>query len=185
MKQGRLIVISAPSGGGKTTVVNAWFKRRKSLKRSISYTTRSPREGEVNGVDYHFLTKSEFLAKRRKGFFLEWANVFGNFYGTSKEACVETIKKGKDVVLTIDVQGMRKIVRKFRSEIPIKTIFIVPPSIEVLKERLLRRSTDSKQEIEKRLRVAKKELEARGEYDHLVMNVNVAQTVRDIDRILY
>ena len=135
-KVGRLIIISAPSGAGKTTMVDRLLAKHRDLKRSISYTTRKPRPGEVQQHHYHFVTKADFLEKRKRGFFLEWANVFGNYYGTSKKACFDWVQKGFDVVLTIDVQGMKKILQKFEKKLPIVTLFVMPPSMGVLKKRL-------------------------------------------------
>jgi len=182
--KGSLIIISAPSGAGKTTIVNRLLRNVSGLRRSISYTTRKPREGEIDGKDYFFLSQSEFLNKKRRGFFLEWANVFGKFYGTGESWCVEQIEKGYCVILTIDVQGMRKIERKLRKKIRLISIFIMPPSLSVLKERLTRRKTDSPAEIEKRLLISAKEMKARSEYDFTVVNHNVRDSVKRIKKIL-
>lgn len=184
LKKGRLLIVSAPSGTGKTTVVESLLKGSREIKRSVSFTTRSPRTGEKNGRDYHFISKSDFLKKRRSGFFLEWAKVFGNFYGTSKLACLREMKRGRHVILTIDVQGMRKIKKRFSKSIPITTIFLIPPSLDTLKKRLAKRNTDSRQEVQKRLRMAKKEMKARHEYDHVLVNHDVVPTVKEIKRIL-
>jgi len=183
-KQGSLVVVSAPSGAGKTTVVDALIRSLPNLKRSVSYTTRSPRAGEKSGVDYHFITRVHFFKKRKHGFFLEWANVFGKFYGTSKKACLDLISKNQDVLLTVDVQGMRKIRKQFSREIPMLTIFLMPPSITVLQKRLTKRKTDAPAEIKKRLRIAKAEIRARKEYDFTVVNRKVSQAVRDFKKIL-
>ncbi|MBI4387651.1 MAG: guanylate kinase [Candidatus Omnitrophica bacterium] len=184
-EKGRLIILSAPSGGGKTTMIEKWLQLRPEVKRSISYTTRSPRPSEQNGIEYHFIPRADFLRKRRQGFFLEWARVFDYFYGTSKTFCFQAIEKGLDVILAIDVQGMRKIMRRFSRRLPIVTIFVMPPSERVLKERLLKRKTDSKSEIEKRLRFAKDEMKARHEYNCVIINRNLKEAVRRLDRFLY
>lgn len=184
-KRGCLIVISAPSGAGKTTVVERWLKKRPELERSISYTTRKPRVGEKNGREYYFITKCEFLRRRKQGLFLEWARVFGRYYGTSKDFCLRQIKSGRNVVLTIDVQGKGKIEQSARNRIPMTSIFIAPPSGAVLKERLLKRKTDSPEEIKKRLRIAKREMIISKRYDHTVVNRKVNETVRRIDKIVF
>ncbi len=183
-KSGRLIIISAPSGAGKTTVVEALLAASPELKRSVSYTPRSPRGGEKKGIDYYFISEEEFLRKRKRGFFLEWAKVFGQFYGTSKAACLDLIARGFGVVLTIDVQGMRKLTKKLSRKIPIATIFLMPPSMEALKIRLFNRKTDRPAEIKKRLRIAEEEIRARREYDHVVVNRKVNDSVRRLKRIL-
>ena len=184
-KKGRLIIISSPSGGGKTTIVRKWLALRPDLKRSVSYTTRPKRSGEHDGKDYHFISRSDFLTKRKHGFFLEWARVFGHFYGSSKTFCLDWTAKGYNVVLTIDVQGTRKVLKRFQQRLPIITVFVTPPSTRTLEERLVKRKTDSKIEIAKRLRIAKEEMKARREYDYVVMNRSLTDAVQRIDRVLY
>ena len=152
---GRLFVISASSGTGKTTLARQLLKEDKNLVQSISYTTRAPRPNEHNGEDYYFVTQKEFLEKKRKSAFLEWANVFGKFYGTPKKEVEEHLKRGRDVLLLIDVQGAKK-VKKTRPDAVF--IFLAPPSKEELKKRLSKRGTESSKEIQKRLKVATREL---------------------------
>ncbi len=152
---GRLFVISASSGTGKTTLARQLLKEDKNLVQSISYTTRAPRPNEHNGEDYYFVGQKEFIEKRKKKGFLEWANVFGKFYGTSKKEVEEHLKRGRDVLLLIDVQGAKK-VKKSRPDAVF--IFLAPPSKEELKKRLSKRGTESSKEIQKRLRVATREL---------------------------
>ena len=183
-KQGKLIVISAPSGCGKTTIVQRLLERNKNLIRSISYTTRPPRASEVNGHDYFFVSSEEFAAKERKNFFLESAKVFGYAYGTSKEFVIDHISKGKDVVLAIDVQGMKQLRQKANSEIPLASIFIMPPSLEELKTRLEKRKTETKQEIAERLKVAEQEMAERSLYDFVVVNQKLDQAVNEIEGIV-
>lgn len=182
--EGGLVIISAPSGAGKTTIVERLVKQVKWFRRSISYTTRKPRAGEVNGKDYFFITRREFLKKRAKSFFLEWASVFGEYYGTSETLCIDWVRNGFHVILTIDVQGMRKIKRRLKKVIPLTAIFIAPPSLSVLKERLTHRKTDSAAEISKRLQAAKEEMKAKREYDFVVVNRNVNGSVKQIKKIL-
>ena len=148
-------MISASSGTGKTTLARELLKQDKNLVPSISYTTRQPRVAERNGEDYYFVTKKEFMEKKRKNGFLEWANVFGNFYGTPKKEVEEHLRRGRDVLLLIDVQGAKKI-KRLRPDAVF--IFLAPPSKEELKKRLSKRGTESRKEIQKRLGVATREL---------------------------
>ena len=152
---GRLFVISASSGTGKTTLARQLLKEDKNLVQSISYTTRPPRSSERNGEDYYFVTKREFLEMRRKNSFLECANVFGYLYGTPMKEVEEHQKRGRNVLLLIDVQGAKKVKSKKPDAI---FIFLSPPSKEELKRRLEKRGTESRKEIAKRLKVATREL---------------------------
>ncbi len=152
---GRLFVISASSGTGKTTLASELMKEDKNLVASISYTTRNPRPNEHQGKDYFFVSQEEFMKIRAKNGFLEWANVFGKYYGTPKKQVKDHIKSGRDVLLLIDVQGAKK-VKKTKPDAVF--IFLVPPSKEELKRRLQKRGTESKQEINKRYRIATREL---------------------------
>ncbi len=153
--RGKLFVISASSGTGKTTLARELLKEDKNLVQSISYTTRPPRLTERNGEDYYFVTKKEFFEMNRKNRFLEWANVFGQYYGTPKKEVGEHQRRGRNVLLLIDVQGAKK-VKKTKPDAVF--IFLAPPSKQELKRRLEKRATDSKKEITKRLRVATQEL---------------------------
>lgn len=184
VKRGKLIVVSAPSGCGKTTIVERLLKRNKSLARSISYTTRAPRGGEENGRDYFFVTKDEFSSLKRRGFFLESAEVFGQSYGTSKQYVLDQIAQGVGVVLTIDVQGMKQLRRQVDREISLATIFIMPPSLRVLKARLAKRKTETKRQIADRLKIAQKEMAARSLYDYVVVNRNIDEAVKEIEAIV-
>lgn len=154
-RRGRLFVISASSGTGKTTLARELLKEDRNLVPSISYTTRPPRHNEQNGEDYFFVTKKEFQEKITKKGFLEWANVFGRYYGTPKKEAEEHLKRGRDVLLLIDVQGAKKVKKSHPEAV---FIFLAPPSKEELKRRLQKRGTESRQEINKRYRVATKEL---------------------------
>ena len=168
--KGRLFVISASSGTGKTTLAKKLLKEDKNLVQSISYTTRPPRHNEVQGKDYFFVAKKEFKAIRRKDGFLEWANVFGRFYGTPKKQVVEHLKRGRDVLLLIDVQGAKQ-VKKTKPDAVF--IFLAPPSKEELKHRLIRRGTESRKEINRRYRVATRELKELNELklcDYRIVN---------------
>ncbi|MCG3177303.1 MAG: Guanylate kinase [Candidatus Omnitrophica bacterium] len=154
-RTGKLFVISASSGTGKTTLAQALLQNDKNLIQSISYTTRQPRPNEINGKDYFFVTKQQFFGMREKGEFLEWANVFGRYYGTSRTFVEMHQKLGKDVLLLIDVQGAKKVKKLMPGAI---YIFLSPPSKEELRRRLEKRGTESKAEIARRLKVAQQEL---------------------------
>ena len=154
-RHGRLFVISASSGTGKTTLAKELLREDKNLVQSVSYTTRAARPKEVQGKDYFFVTREEFTAIKKKNGFLEWANVFGKFYGTLKKEVGVHEKKGKDVLLLIDVQGAKKVKKVRRDAV---FIFLAPPSMVELRRRLQKRGTESGHEIEKRLRVARREL---------------------------
>ena len=155
MSKGRLFVISASSGTGKTTLAKELLKKDRRLVQSVSYTTRKPRSNERQGKDYFFVTKKEFKAIKKKKGFLEWANVFGRFYGTPKKEVEQHLKRKRDVLLLIDVQGAKQVKATKPDAV---FIFLVPPSKEELKKRLIRRGTESRSEIEKRYRVATSEL---------------------------
>jgi len=183
-KRGRLIVISAPSGAGKTTIVERLLARNKNLRRSISFTTRLARRGETNGRDYFFVSRNEFSARKKKYFFLESASVFGCYYGTSKKFVLEKINRGLDLILAIDVQGMKQLKKKRTKEIPLISIFLMPPSMGVLKKRLEKRKTETKGQIQKRLKIAKREMKECSRYDFVVVNRKVIQAVKEIEEIL-
>ena len=183
-KRGRLIVISAPSGCGKTTIVARLLERNKHLARSISYTTRPARAGEINGRDYFFISQNEFEAKKRENFFLESAEVFGCSYGTSKEFVMNHLAQGKDMILAIDVQGMKQLRNQLNQEIQKVSIFIMPPSLAELKVRLEKRRTETKQEVDNRLKIAEQEMAERSLYDFVVVNQAVDQAVKEIEELV-
>lgn len=166
-RKGILFIISAPSGSGKTTLCTRLVESVDSLYRSISMTTRPPRPGEKDGKDYIFIEKPEFIKRQKKNEFLEWAKVFGEYYGTPKKHIVHMLKRGSDVLLSIDVQGAMKIKRL---KLDAVYIFILPPSLAMLRERLINRSTDSKEAIYERLNVAKKEVACSERYDYVIIN---------------
>jgi guanylate kinase len=177
---GLLIIISSPSGGGKTTVRSRLLGLIPDLHYSISWTTRKPRQGEVHGKDYFFVSLEQFLEKKDQGEFLEYAEVFGSFYGTPNVNIDEAIKKGQDVLLDIDTQGALQI----KSKRDAVLIFILPPSLEILKGRLYNRKTDSETEIWKRLKDAQHELKCVRQYDYAVINDNIDMTVEKIKSII-
>jgi guanylate kinase len=162
-----LFIVSAPSGTGKTTVVERLAKVTDRLKLSRSYTSRAPRGDEQDGVDYNFVSRAKFEAMIANGEFLEWAEVFGNLYGTAAADTKRCLESGEDVVLVIDVQGARKV----RSTgLPHVAIFVLPPSFHVLEQRLRGRSKDAEDAILERLRIAREEVSAFEEYDYVVIN---------------
>jgi len=164
---GHLFVISAPSGAGKSTLCRAMLDHFADLLYSISYTTRPPRQGEQNGVDYYFIPKDRFKKGISRHQWAEWAEVHGNYYGTSAEFLDEKLSAGRDILLDIDVQGTRQILKRYPESI---TIFIMPPTLEILKQRLEDRGTDSPAVIAVRLDNAQKEMAQKALYRHVVIN---------------
>ena len=175
MAQGRLFIFSAPSGAGKTTLLKRVMAELDNLAFSVSHTTRAPRAGEVDGVDYHFVSQERFAAMRDQGAFLEWAEVHGNFYGTSREAVLAQLAQGVDVILDIDVQGAAFV--RASQLIDGAFVFISPPSLAELERRLRGRKTDSDETIGLRLRNAAKEMRAAVEYDYLLLNDQLEEAV--------
>jgi guanylate kinase len=172
--RGLLFIVSAPSGAGKTTVVERLVGQTPHLKMSRSYTSRRAREGETDGVDYNFVTRERFEAMVAVGEFLEWADVFGNLYGTSAADTDRLLEAGHDVVLVIDVQGARKVRRR---GVETTAVFVMPPSFAVLEQRLRGRSKDSEQDIQQRLAVAREEVASYAEYDFVVVNDELTAAV--------
>ena len=164
---GRLFLVTAPSGAGKSSLVNALLQLEPSIKLSISHTTRAPRPGEENGREYHFVTVEEFEAMKARGDFLESALVHGNYYGTSRVWIEEQMKAGNDVLLEIDWQGARQVRERFAGTVG---IFILPPSIEALEWRLHHRGTDSEQTITRRLLGAGAEMAHAPEFEYVIIN---------------
>jgi len=178
--KGELFVLSSPAGGGKTTISKILIKEIPDLKRVITCTTRKPRPGEKDGVDYYFLSKQEFEERIKKNEFLEYAVVHGNYYGTPKKEVEEELRKGYDLLLVIDVQGMRQIKKNKKDLI---TIFLLPPSIDELIKRMEKRG-DPEEEIKRRLETAKKEIPAWKEYDFVVLNDEIQKAKEDIKHII-
>jgi len=177
--KGIVFVISAPSGTGKTTLIREILKRVPGLTYSVSYTTRPPRPGEVDGVDYRFVTREQFLEMVKKGEFLEWAEVHGDLYGTPKGAL--SPPAGNDVILDIDPQGARQ-VKELKPDAVL--IFLLPPSLEELERRLRERKKDPEEAIRQRLINAKKELEQIGLYDYTVVNDEVEKALQYLSAII-
>lgn len=180
-KKGKVIVISAPSGSGKTTICKHLLKFNPQLVFSVSYTTRLPRQGEVNGKDYFFVSEKKFIKMIKQKKFLEWAKVYNNYYGTSKQQVLKTINSGRDILLDIDVQGGKNIKKIFPDGI---FIFVLPPSWKELKQRITLRGKDSPDEIKKRLKNVNKELKYIKYYDYVVINDDLEKTVQTINQII-
>jgi len=183
-----LVVISAPSGAGKTTLCEQTLAARPNMTRAITCTTRDPREGEKDGVDYYFLDAGDFLKRVQAGNFLEHATVYGNSYGTLKSEVLGKLRSGKDVLLNVDVQGAAAI-RAHAEEDPelktaLVTVFLTPPSMSILEVRLKKRGQDSPQIIAKRLSVAKQEIVQWKNFDYLIVSSSIAEDVRRLQAIL-
>lgn len=177
----RLYVVSAPSGGGKTSLVNALLERDDRVALSISHTTRAPRPGERDGVHYYFVDEPSFEALVEQGAFLEHARVFDHRYGTGREAVERQLARGYDVLLDIDWQGARQVRESFPGA---RTIFILPPSMAVLRQRLTDRGQDSDAVIERRMRDARSEISHAGEFDFLVVNDDFSEALERLHAIV-
>lgn len=175
------IILSAPSGGGKTTIARALLARRPDIGYSVSCTTRQPRPGEIHGKDYYFLSRTEFLAKREHGEFAESAEVHGNLYGTLRSEVLRVLQSGKHVLMDIDVQGAAQFTRVFPHSV---TVFVLPPSAEVLVDRLRMRQTESAQQLADRLISALQELQSVDEYEYVVVNDNLEQAIHRVGSII-
>jgi guanylate kinase len=175
------IILSAPSGGGKTTIAKTLLGRRQDLGYSVSCTTRAPRPAEVPGRDYYFISRAEFLAKREEGAFAESAVVHGNLYGTLRSEVERVLAAGRHVVMDIDVQGAVQFMRAFPHSV---TIFILPPSAEVLLERLRARQTESAAQLAARLQSALQELQQVAEYEYIVVNDDLERAVSSVESII-
>lgn len=176
-----LYVVSAPSGGGKTSLVNALLQRDDHVALSVSHTTRAPRPGERDGVHYHFVSEKEFRRRVEEGVFLEWAEYGGNLYGTAARELDEALARGTDVLLEIDIEGAAQ-VRERRHDA--RLVFLLPPSREELESRLRGRGTDSPDVVERRLTIAGREIEAVRWFDYAVVNDDLARAIGDVREIL-
>ena len=180
--RGLLFVVSAPSGTGKTTVVDCLMERARGLIRSRSFTSRPARPGEADGVDDNFVSRQEFEAMIGAGRFLEWADIFGNLYGTGRDTTESALAAGLDLVLVIDVQGARQVRTRLADRAV--EIFVLPPSFDVLAARLRGRNKDSEDAIRERLATARREVSAVEEYDYVVVNDSLDRCVEEIGAII-
>lgn len=174
------IIVSSPSGGGKTTVVQRLLRRDKTLRHVVTATTRAPRDGEKNGRDYHFWTEKQFQSAVKKGQMLEWAKVHAHYYGIPKKSVDGVLKEGRCPVLVIDVQGAKTVSGKYPQAVK---IFIVPPSLDILKKRIAARK-DHTQDVALRLRTAKKELKEIKNYHYVVLNDKLERAVADTAAVI-
>jgi guanylate kinase len=187
-QNGLLIVISAPSGGGKTTLCEQLLEHQPNTVRAVTCTTREPRDGEKDGVDYYFLDAGTFLKRVQAGNFLEHATVYGNSYGTLKSEVLGKLRQGKDVLLSIDVQGAATIRDRAEEDPELKrallTIFLAPPSMDVLEKRLKKRGKDSASVINKRLAVARQEIAQSRHFDYVMISSSIQEDLRKMQAIM-
>jgi guanylate kinase len=181
MQKGLLIVISSPSGGGKTTLIRKLREAEPRIRYSVSLTTRAPRPGEVHGKDYLFVSPAEFDRRKQSGDLLEWAQVHGHFYGTPRSETQEALLQGLDVVLDIDVQGGKQIKELYPEAL---LIFIAPPNLEALKIRLDQRKQDAPETIQQRLLAATSEIAASREYDFIIVNDDLEKAFADLRMVV-
>ena len=180
-RKGLLLVVSGPSGAGKGTICKALLNKNDQIKLSVSATTRKPRNGEVHGVNYFFIEKEEFTKMIENGEFLEYAQIYDNFYGTPKAAIIECLEKGQDVILEIEMQGARQIKEVYPEGV---FIFVLPPSLEELKSRIVGRGTETQEEIEKRFSCAFEEINQIVNYDYFIVNEDIEKSVSDVEAII-
>jgi guanylate kinase len=178
---GRLFVITAPSGAGKTSLIDAVMEADPTLKLSVSYTTRAPRRGEKDGVDYHFVDEQRFLAMKQRGEFLEDAEVHGFRYGTSKKVITDALSRGEDLILEIDWQGARQVRALYPSCVG---IFILPPSVEELERRMRSRGQDADEVIRRRVDAAREELTHAGEFKYAIINKDFSTAKQELAEII-
>jgi guanylate kinase len=179
--RGRLFIVSAPSGAGKTTLCQAILQHFPDMIYSVSHTTRPPRSGETPGIDYHYISQDEFLEMIASDRWAEWAEVHGNYYGTSADFLNRSLEAGKDILLDIDVQGMQKIIHRYSDGI---TIFIQPPSLETLRIRLELRGADRPDIIETRMNNAIQEMAEAHRYRHIIVNDNLETAIQELIRLI-
>jgi len=180
-KKGLLIILSSPSGGGKTSIFKELLNRRPGFNYSVSATTRPGRKDEIEGESYYFLTEKEFQGKIEQGLFAEWAKVFGHYYGTYKMFIDKSLRNGDTTLMDLDIQGAWNLSKQYKEAV---TIFLIPPSLKILKERLFNRGTDKYEVCEKRLEEALKEIEEWPNYNYVVVNDVFEKTVSEVEAII-
>ncbi|GAV23730.1 guanylate kinase [Carboxydothermus pertinax] len=181
MQKGMLLVVSGPSGAGKGTICQEIRKRNPNLFYSISATTREKRVGEIEGVHYYFIDRAKFEQMISNKEFLEWADVYGNYYGTPKKPVFEALARGQDVILEIDIKGARQVKKSYPEGI---FVFILPPSIAILEERLRKRGTDREEIIAKRMKMAREEIANCDWYDYLILNDDIDAAVKSLEAVI-
>jgi guanylate kinase len=183
-----LIIISAPSGGGKTTLCQQLLARHPEMTRAVTCTTRRPREGEIEGRDYYFIDEEEFERRVQEGSFLEHAIVYGQSYGTPKPQVLDKLRQGRDVLLNIDVQGAATICARAAADADLShalvTVFLTPATLRELEERLRRRATDTAAQLEKRLATARHEIEHWTKFQYLILSTSIAEDLRRMESII-
>ncbi len=179
-KSGKLFVVSGPSGAGKGTINKMVLDKRDDIVMSVSATTRSPRPGEVDGVNYYFISEEEFKRKIEEDEFIEWAKVYGNYYGTLKREVTTILSNGKNVVLEIDIQGAQQVKNKYAAIF----VFILPPSLKILKERVVKRGTETEQSLHIRMLEAKKEIAFIEKYDYYIVNDDANKAALKLESIV-
>lgn len=180
-KKGIIFVVSAPSGAGKTSLCREVAQKVPNLEYSVSYTTRPPRPGEVHGKDYFFVDDATFRNRIDKNDFIEWAEVHGNLYGTSRELLMDWVDRGIDVILDIDSQGAMTLKKKYNDGV---YIYILPPSFEVLRQRLIDRRSDSPEEVSRRLQKAREEIWNYRQYYYLIVNVEFKKALKELEAVI-
>ena len=180
-QRGQIFVITAPSGTGKTTIIRAVRESVSGIGYCVSHTTREPRDGEVEGKHYHFVSRKDFEQMIDARQFVEWAHVYSHLYGTSYSSMEDELSLGEDLLLDLDIQGADAIKRHFPESL---SIFILPPSMEILEERLRGRATNDREDVDLRMKKAEEEIRRCGEYDFIVVNDDLAQTVSEVEAII-
>lgn len=183
--KGKLIIISGPSGVGKGAIISELFKDKSlNLAYSVSYTTRQPRNNEIPGINYFFVTKEEFLQRVKENDFLEYTSFIDNYYGTSKSYVEQLQKEGYNVILEIEADGASQVIKNYPDKTHCFSIFVMPPSYQVLEERIRLRASESQEIIEARLNKAKEEFELKSQYDYVVVNDVLEHAVKEISQII-
>ena len=176
-----IIVVSAPSGSGKTTIVKRLLEELSGIERAVSYTTRKPRGGEKEGEDYVFISEEEFEEKQQRGDFLEWENNFGHNYGTSVVQLREAVSNGRDIILNIDVKGARTVKKLYPGSV---SVFIMPPSKGELEKRLKERNADQEDQVSMRLQESRKEIDSSDEFDYMIVNRELEEAIKELKTII-